>query len=233
MLYFVQQLKIDTLEVENLIEHLYPIQKEDIGEEQEMTEVDTHLIELYMYMMVCYQKSLPELKSVEGQSENVSQCINHPEKKLNFICTNVECPSRLFCMKCRRRHGDCCSRNEMIMTPQIFNDDNFYEEYYQVDKNEIEDRVKGIEEIGEQLKQTFNGYIEVMVKQWKNELLTLSKEPMIKYAQTKLIAKLKAYKGERRRANRRHQIPAKLVGFVLRISEIHFSGRKQRNDELE
>ena len=195
ILYFSKQLDLNMQEIQELIQYLHPIEAEDIGE-GEMSEIDTYLLELSMYMMLCYQKSLPNVKVTEDQKNNTTKCMRHPEKNLNFVCINVECPIKFFCMKCRKEHANKCSRAQLITAPQIFDDPNFHEEYHEVDEGQIDIHIQKIDDFGDKLKESFKGYVDVMVKHWKNEILTLSKEPMLKFARTKLLESLKAYKGK-------------------------------------
>lgn len=233
LLFFSNQLNVSIEEIQEMILNIFPIEKEDIGD-GEMSVTDTHLIELCLHMMLCYQKCLPPLAELEGQKENVVKCMKHPKKKLNFVCTNVECPLRFHCMTCRKDHGKKCSRSQMLITPQVFEDDLFHEEYHEVNEGEIENHLSKVENLGIQMKEIFNRNVDVMVKHWKNEILTMSKEPMLKYARSRLLEKHRAFKGRAAKsANVRREDPEEPAEPVLGIPKVHVAEGNQGNDFAE
>jgi hypothetical protein len=193
--YFCKELGVTKDELDRIVNITFPITKEDTKNEP-MSEMDFNLLSLFYHMMACYDKSIPSSEPIEGNENNVGFCGKHPDKKLSFICANTECTMKLFCMKCRKDHKKTCTRPEMISTIQMFEDNGFYEEYHEVDESKISEKMEKIDNLGEELKDVFGSFVDVMMKHWKNEILSLSKEPMSKYAQEQLKVKLKKYNGK-------------------------------------
>ena len=193
--YFCEQLNISREELDWIIERTNPITKEDTNEEP-MSEIDLDLMTLLYHMRVCYDKSIPSSKPMEGMESNVQMCNMDTSKKVNFICGNLDCPMKLFSMKFRKDHKKQCSRPEMINTKQFLEQTDFYEEYYDIEESVINDKMNKIETLGQEMKDIFGSYIDIMMKHWKNEILCTSREPMCKHAKEKLKEKIKIYDGK-------------------------------------
>jgi len=147
-------------------------------------------------MVDCYTKSIPSTKAVKDQENNVEKCTKHHDINFNYICANVECDFKMFCMKCRKDHQKTCSRPEMVFTKQTFKD-HFYEEYYELNESVIDQKISQVQDLGETMKTKFSKFIDVMVKHWENEILCLTKESLSKFAKEQLQEKLESYKSKR------------------------------------
>ena len=84
----------------------------------------------------------------------------------------------------------------MINTKQFLEQTDFYEEYYDIDESVINDKMNKIEALGQEMKDIFGSYIDIMMKHWKNEVLCTSREPMCQHAKEKLQEKIKIYDGK-------------------------------------
>lgn len=192
--YFIRELGITQEEYDQLIQVIFPISKDDI-KTTNMSETDSFMMELSMHSIACYNSSYPT-PNVEGDIDNIKTCPKHPEMNISYVCSNVECSNSFFCQKCKREHTKKCCRSMMINTPQLFDKKNFYEEYAEVDKSKIEDKIDEIDRFGDKLKENFGSFVNIMVKHWKNEIVSLSKEPLQEYAQNQLKEKLDEYKSK-------------------------------------
>ena len=195
--YFMDQIEVNEEDFESLLQQIYPIKKMDV-ENGVMSEQDTSLMLYAMHMLNCYDKSMPRSKDISGQEDNIEFCSKHNKVRLNFVCTNVECPNKLYCMLCRKDHHKNCSRNSMYINHKTLLNEEFYKDYYNVDSNIIHDKIDKLDEFAEKMKNIFGSHIDNIIKHWKNELKTLSKESLMEYALTKLKLKIKNHKTHRK-----------------------------------
>jgi hypothetical protein len=143
-----------------------------------------------LHQLNCLDKSFPESLEVEGQERNTTKCTRHPDKKVNLICTNTECPFKLMCVLCRKDHDNKCSRTLIYVNPNDLKDKNLHEEHHESKRSLIEEKLMELDEFGGRVKEEFGGFVDIMVKHWKNELKTMTKESLLEYAVEQLKSKI-------------------------------------------
>ena len=190
-----KDLEIGENEMNHLEDHM---KKNEVNKDStvQLNTLDKDLHTICSHMIACYTRSYPSPDEIDGADEEIEFCPIHPKMKSSYVCPNVDCPNRLFCQRCLRNHNDKCTRNLMIQTFQLFENDKFYIDYHEVDNQEIEETMEKLDNMGKQFKDTFGEHVDIMVTQWKNEIMTLSKEPLMQFGEKRLKEKLDEYKGK-------------------------------------
>lgn len=169
-----------------------------LPEGENISQEDFDLQLLHMHSLNCYDESFSRITMhTNAATAPVTKCLQHPTKNASWICVNSNCPLQLFCTKCNSNHNKVCSRSRLLMTVESVkhggeydSDDDLSDE--SASESEI---VNEIDELGMEMKDRFNRYVDLLVLQWKNRLKTMSKKSLHEYSKKCISVRKRDYEG--------------------------------------
>jgi hypothetical protein len=140
-----------------------------------------------------WEETLKVSGKVDMKDVEDFKCINHPKRKVCYVCLNSNCKLIFFCQGCLKNHNDVCDRENMIVNNKRILEKDYVEEYYDYDEFDFDNKIDQVKDEFAKVKEEINNSLNVLEKISIDKIIFYSKEFKMRRIRDIIVEDLKEF----------------------------------------